>query len=422
MPNILFRVNDDSPPVTPRFKNSSSFSFKSLPEIARKPTVISHAIGGTVGSLFAECVLFPVDTVKLHVQTAASDDADGFVGTAVRIVRERGLSGLYNGVRGAMIKESIHSMNFWLWHGLLFKKFARFDDTSMTPSITRLLLSMMAKQLNWLCTVPFEAISTVNQLSNNSAGFVRTAVTMYQSGGVSVFYRGLPVSLLLAINPAIMNTLITSLLRLVAAVRIARGAGHVAARDHGAAIVGTATAVAKAVATLVTYPLIRAKVLQQTRPTPISVPAVLREVLAAEGFKGLYRGVLSMSYKTVLWNTLMMAVKHVLGPKRAITPPGSPTPVTRVPLLAREPFPAELVTTEKLNEILSYLKVVHGDEQHQRIAAVEDGLSEVRSEIREVKMLLRDLVVAARQQPAAHVTVAAPLDASRREPLVSTVA
>ena len=49
-----------------------------------------------------------------------------------------------------------------------------------------------------------------------------------------------------AINPAIMNTLITSMLRLRALLREASGEDYVAARDHSAATVGLVTALSKA--------------------------------------------------------------------------------------------------------------------------------------------------------------------------------
>lgn len=192
-------------------------------------------------------------------------------------------------------------------------------------------------------------------------------------------------------------------------IQQARGDDYLDSRDHGAAAVGMATGIAKAVATVLTYPLIRSKVLQQTSGKTVSLVAVLKNVVATEGVTGLYRGVLAMSYKTVLWNALMMAVKHLLAPKQvvAISPPGSPVPKAayagpRVPLLAREPFPVELVTMEKLNEIASYLKMeyANADSQRNRIDKLENGLTEVTQEIREVKFLLMDLVSASKKQDA----------------------
>merc|ERR1719188_691859 len=117
-----------------------------------------------------------------------------------------------------------------MWHGMLFRCLTKADDTSRTPSGMRLLLNLLAKQLNWLCTVPFEVISSVNQLTPGSPGFVVTAVTLYKQGGVANFYRGLFISLVLAINPAIMNTLITTLLRVATMVKTAAGMDYQDAR------------------------------------------------------------------------------------------------------------------------------------------------------------------------------------------------
>jgi len=167
-----------------------------------------------VGSILAEVFLFPVDTVKLIVQTSTMKNGSGFFAVMGNILQEKGIGGFYKGLGAAILKEAVHSFNFWIWHGLLFQGFSHADDTSRTPTSARLVLNLIAKQLNWLCTVPFEVISSVNQLSPDSPGFLSTAVLLYQNQGIGTFYRGLAVSLVLAINPAIMNTLITTFLGL----------------------------------------------------------------------------------------------------------------------------------------------------------------------------------------------------------------
>lgn len=367
--------------------------------------IVKNAIGGTIGGVLAEAILFPVDTIKIQVQTTAPGEPTGFVTTALRIIRRDGLFGFYHGLGGALFKETIHSANFWLFHGMLFRFGTRFGETTRTPPMVRLLLNLFAKQLNWLCTTPFEVVSTVNQISSTRAGFVGTAVQLFREGGFSIFYRGLFISMFLAINPAIMNTLITSLLRVASLWKQARGMDALEAKDHSAMAVGVVTGVSKGFATCVTYPLIRVKVLQQTTSGGAgSVMEVLRGIIAAEGAAGLYRGVLAMSYKTVLWNSLMMAFKHMLGPKKELTPPTSPTPrsrfpMVRMPLMAREPFPAELLTEEKLDEILRYVRgsnseVTAVSGHSRRLSTLESRVEEATSDIREVKNLLQQLVSA----------------------------
>lgn len=357
----------------------------------RRPSVIAHALSGTIGSVLAEAILFPVDTIKLKVQTAAATDRRGFLATLISVLGEAGFRGLYRGIGAALIKESIHSLNYWIFHGSLFRLFTEFEDTSATSPMRRLVLNLVSKQMNWLCTVPFEVISSVNQMSEKAPGFAATAAALYQEGGLGAFYRGLTVSLILAINPAIMNTLITSMLRVRAMFLQSCGVEHSEAREHSAAALGAVTALSKIVATVLTYPLIRAKVLQQTAASVYSgqaFPAVMRQVLLLEGVGGLYRGMIAMSYKTVLWNSIMMAFKHLLGPKRAMTPPESPK-LMHMPHVAREPFPAEY-TQEKLDEILEYLRRVGSS--RKKVEALEQRMDEVIVELREVRTLLLDLV------------------------------
>merc|ERR1719188_501724 len=111
-----------------------------------------------------------------------------------------------------------------------------------------------------------------------------------------------------------------------------------------------------------------------------------------------------MSYKTILWNSLMMAFKHSLGPRKELTPPTSPAqptrlPMVRMPLMAREPFPAELLTAEKLDEILHYVRgstteVARANQD--RLDTLESRVEEATCDIREVKNLLQQLVVASK--------------------------
>ncbi|CAL1140511.1 unnamed protein product [Cladocopium goreaui] len=69
--------------------------------------------------------------------------------------------------------------------------------------------------------------------------------------------------------------------------------------------------ISKAVATLLTYPLIRAKaVIQTTGGDHQGLWGMLAGIVRNEGWLSLYQGVWIMSYKTVLFNSLMMALKQ----------------------------------------------------------------------------------------------------------------
>ncbi|CAK0828796.1 unnamed protein product [Prorocentrum cordatum] len=60
-----------------------------LPPPPRR-AVLLHTLSGMLGSMLAAAVFFPVETVKVHVQTAPLSDTAGFVGTTLRIVQRTG--------------------------------------------------------------------------------------------------------------------------------------------------------------------------------------------------------------------------------------------------------------------------------------------------------------------------------------------
>jgi len=115
------------------------------------------------------------------------------------------------------------------------------------------------------------------------------------------------VALLLALNPALMFTLVE---RLTVALSTFRGQDALlvplAAKD-----LFWISGISKTFATFLTYPAIRAKVVMQTVGGS-GLWATFRQITEREGVGGLYSGVWMMSYKTVLFNALMMALKQKL--------------------------------------------------------------------------------------------------------------
>ena len=93
--------------------------------------------------------------------------------------------------------------------------------------------------------------------------------------------------------------------------------------DHCSVRLQGATAVAKMVSTLLTCPMIRVKVHQQTSDSGRSVFILFKLVLVSKGVCCLYRGVLATSYRTIVWNSAMRMLKYSLTLQSASTPPSS---------------------------------------------------------------------------------------------------
>merc|ERR1711957_1120290 len=89
----------------------------------------------------------------------------------------------------------------------------------------------------------------------------------------------------------------------------------------------------------------------------------------------------------------MMMCKHALGPKRMITPPATPPRAfPPLPFMAREPFPAEMITSAKLDAILDYVK--HGNVRagSRRVEHLESEVVKLSTELRDIKHLLQQIV------------------------------
>lgn len=82
--------------------------------------------------------------------------------------------------------------------------------------------------------------------------------------------------------------------------------------EIGSATVFTIAAASKCIATLLTYPLVRAKVLQQVGRVRGNLGKVLLIVLSREGLEGWYRGLKEQMLKTVLQAAIMLSIKEKL--------------------------------------------------------------------------------------------------------------
>jgi len=108
--------------------------------------------------------------------------------------------------------------------------------------------------------------------------------------------------------------------------------------------------------------------------------------VSEEGYGGLFKGIVAMTWKTVLHNSLMISLKHHLSPLKAVTPPPSPRSQSREPPATtfRAVVPVE-VMAEKLDQVMDVFGTASLEKFQnieQRTQAVEDSINKVQSEIR----------------------------------------
>jgi len=265
--------------------------------------VLQEVRSGLISSVAAEAALFPLDTVKLRQQINGGSATQVFR----RILKEQGATGLYQGLAGRLIQTITSNVGFFIWQTVfvqvaLARKQGNGNKRQLGGAVS-LILNMLAQQFNRLLTTPVDVVANVNQADPTSKGFFHTFAKLLREGGPSTLWRGLWVSLLLSLNPALMFTLVGKLSAFVSSVRCSSG-------PLGAQDIFWISGVSKSIATLLTYPLIRAKAVMQTFGSTKGLWATLALIAKDDGAGGLYSGVWLLSYKTVLFNSLMMALKQ----------------------------------------------------------------------------------------------------------------
>ena len=310
-------------------------SEKSQGNKARSKAALADALSGVAAALVALWVFYPIDVWKTHVQAGRKPPP----------LRRMMSSGLET--------KSLHTASssffyFYLYSWILSSWTAAARSSTRKVSIpTRLFLSAVAAMLNTCLTLPLDVISARHQTTTtfsepakrSSSMFQRTAsieegddqenenvdneeetTTTYQKeeafasmrqhvrrvnsflgwkiGGL---WKGLKPSLILCSNPAINYTVYDTI---KSRYTMARATSSLSMAESF--LLGLFS---KFIATIATYPLIRAKVMLMVTSQK-SMLQCLRQTYRERGVKGLYEGCDLQLLHTLLKSALLMMVRE----------------------------------------------------------------------------------------------------------------
>ncbi|KAJ0410817.1 hypothetical protein ATCC90586_010140 [Pythium insidiosum] len=263
------------------------------------------ASAGAMGALFAAVLLYPLDVVKTRQQVAQDGDdqsrADQKRALAPRprqrnmwllcwaIYRHEGLEGLFAGLSSKMAHTVFSSFAYFYWYSFLKQATERRTGHAISTG-ANLLVAAVAGALNMSMTLPLEMINTRAQITDSDddddddgngddsgaqkpSGVQHKSTwaivqEIYAENGLLSFWKGYVPSLVLVSNPSINYTVFDSLkLRVQQWKQQRTNAKRLVALTMLEAFV--LAAIAKAIATIITYPVIRAKVLMQAQKKTI---------------------------------------------------------------------------------------------------------------------------------------------------------
>ncbi|KAI9834541.1 MAG: hypothetical protein M1819_002917 [Sarea resinae] len=288
-----------------------------------------YAIAGATGAVLANAAVYPLDIVKTRLQVqikekpspessssttpspTPSTHYDGVLDAIRKITDAEGISGLYNGLNGALLGVASTNFAYFYWYSVVRTLYLTTSKTTTPPSTAiELSLGAIAGAVAQVFTIPVSVVTTRQQTQSGSEkkGLLDTGREVIDSeDGWSGLWRGLKASLVLVVNPAITYGAYQRL-------RDVLYPGKTSLKPREAFVLG---ALSKALATIATQPLIVAKVGLQSRPPPArngkpfkSFIEVMAFILEREGVRGLFKGIGPQISKGLLVQGVLMMTKE----------------------------------------------------------------------------------------------------------------
>ncbi|KAB1202213.1 Peroxisomal adenine nucleotide carrier 1 [Morella rubra] len=285
---------------------------------------VSEAASGAIGSLVSTTILYPLDTCKTRFQADVRAHGQQKYRSLLDVLREAISNGqvlsLYQGLGTKNLQSFISQFVYFYGYSYFKRLYLEKSGAKRIETKANLLLAAAAGACTAIVTQPLDTASSRMQTSafGKSKGLWKTLT----EGTWTDAFDGLGISLLLTSNPAIQYTVFDQLKqRLLTEKQIKAGHGSspVALSAFSAFLLG---AISKSIATFLTYPAIRCKVMiqavdpnddgntkgrQKSRKT---VPGVLYAIWKSEGIPGFFKGLHAQILKTVLSSALLLMIKE----------------------------------------------------------------------------------------------------------------
>ncbi|KAI4180674.1 MAG: hypothetical protein L6R41_007078 [Letrouitia leprolyta] len=228
-----------------------------------------------------------------------------------KIIEDEGFTGLYSGINGSLLGVSSTNFAYFYWYSVVRSLYLSSQPVPNPPGTAmELSLGALAGAVAQVFTIPVSVVTTRQQTQSkgDKKGLLDTGREVIDSDdGWPGLWRGLKASLVLVVNPAITYGAYQRL-------REVLFPGKSNLRFWESFFLGAAS---KALATVMTQPLIVAKVGLQSRPPPArqgkpfkSFIEVMSYIIEHEGLLALFKGLAPQITKGILVQGLLMMTKE----------------------------------------------------------------------------------------------------------------
>ncbi|PAN19708.1 hypothetical protein GQ55_3G282300 [Panicum hallii var. hallii] len=293
---------------------------------------LAEATSGAIGALVSTTVLYPLDTCKTKFQAELQTHQGthkyrNLSDVFWEAIRKRQLLSLYQGLNTKNIQSFISSFFYFYGYSYFKRLYLEKSGAKSIGTTANLLVAAAAGACTVIVTQPLDTAASRMQTSafGKSKGLRETLA----EGTWMEAFDGLGISIILTCNPSIQYTAFDQLKqRIIQRQRRKNGGSaednsRVALSAFSAFLLG---AISKSIATVLTYPLIRCKVMIQAadpdededdeseRPSKSRAPktmlGALHAIWSKEGIPGFFKGLHAQILKTVLSSALLLMIKE----------------------------------------------------------------------------------------------------------------
>ncbi|KMS95855.1 hypothetical protein BVRB_004340 [Beta vulgaris subsp. vulgaris] len=283
---------------------------------------LTEATSGAVGALVSTTVLYPLDTCKTKYQAEARSHHQqryrNLSDVLWEAIRHGQVLSLYQGLGTKNLQSVIQQFVYFYGYSFLKRLYLKKSNFKSMGTKANLIVAAAAGACTVLITQPLDTASSKMQTSEfgKSKGLWKTLT----EGKWSDAFDGLGISLLLTANPSIQYTVFDQLKnRLLKTNARSSESSPQALSASTAFLLG---ALSKTIATCLTYPAIRCKVVIQAaereeekltgtqKKAHKTMSRVFCNIWKNEGILGFFKGLHAQILKTVLSSALLLMIKE----------------------------------------------------------------------------------------------------------------
>ncbi|KDP40136.1 hypothetical protein JCGZ_02134 [Jatropha curcas] len=307
-----------------KYRHTSIFALKK--EMAFDMESLSEATSGAIGSLVSTTILYPLDTCKTKYQAElkATDRQQKYRNISDvfwEAISSGQVLSLYQGLGTKNLQAFISQFVYFYGYSFFKRLYLKKSGNKRIGTKANLIIAAAAGACTVVVTQPLDTASSRMQTSafGKSKGIWKT---LYEETWSEAF-DGLGISLLLTSNPSIQYTVFDQLKQRLLTKQLNRrsdiDSSPQALSAFSAFILG---AVSKCIATCITYPAIRCKVMIQAADseenglrdvqlkTRKTILGAIYAIWKREGLLGFFKGLPAQNLKTVLSGALLLMIKE----------------------------------------------------------------------------------------------------------------